>query len=122
MVSGLRVNYGKSVIIPLTPGALDSTMGMLERTSTNWTRMQVAYRAKYLGFQLGPHRGTSTWDKPCQKFQERVDMWRDRDIGMSWTTRAHNTFALPVLTYVAQLDTPPDWVIEADTEGIDPIG
>ena len=38
-------------------------------------------------------------------------MWQDQPLGLYWDTRIYNTFAIPVLGYVAQLEAPPDWVL-----------
>ena len=39
-------------------------------------------------------------------------MWQDQPLGLFWDARIYNTFALPVLGYVCQLEAPPAWVLE----------
>ena len=51
-----------------------------------------------------------SWLAPMKKFRERVKMWTGQPMGLYWNTRIFNTFCLPVLTYVAQLEDPPQWV------------
>ena len=38
-------------------------------------------------------------------------MWTGQPLGLYWNTRVFNTFCLPVLSYVAQLESPPQWVV-----------
>ena len=64
-------------------------------------------QAKYLGYILGPGAGNSSWKEPIAKYQQRASAWTNLHLGFHCTAVAYNTFALPVLTYLAQLTTPP---------------
>ena len=81
--------------------------------------MPVRYVCKYLGFQVGPGKGDSSWHAPFKKYQERINMWKDQPLGLFWDARVYNTFALPTLTYVAQLETPPSWVLDGVIQSLE---
>ena len=38
-------------------------------------------------------------------------MWQDMPLGLHWDAKIYNTFVLPVLGYVAQLEEPPQWAL-----------
>ena len=46
-------------------------------------------------------------------------MWKDQPLGLFWDARVYNTFALPTLTYVAQLETPPSWVLDGVIQSLE---
>ncbi|CAK0857870.1 unnamed protein product [Prorocentrum cordatum] len=37
----------------------------------------------------------------------------DQPLGLHWNARVYNTFAVPILGYVAQLETPPAWLVKS---------
>ena len=45
---------------------------------------------------------------------QRAQAWSDRQIGLHCTLTCYNVFALPVLTYIAQLLPPPQHTLEAE--------
>ena len=45
-------------------------------------------------------------------------MWRDAPMNLHWQARAYNTFALSTLSYIWQLESPPQHVIEETRSGI----
>jgi hypothetical protein len=110
-VSGLQLNLNKSIIIPLAITDLRAFGERLVTTIPSWASMPVQLSCKYLGFFMGPGKDDQSWRAPMRKFRERVGMWRNLPLGLFWDTRVCNTFCLPVLTYVAQLETPPQWVL-----------
>ena len=71
--------------------------------------MPVKTTCKYLGHFVGPGKSDLSWNKPLEKFKERVSMWKDQPLGLFWDARISNTFAIPVLSFVAQLEDPPTW-------------
>ena len=40
------------------------------------------------------------------KYRERMKLWKDMPLGLHWDARIYNTFPLPILMYVAQLESP----------------
>ena len=78
--------------------------------------MQIAYKAKYLGFILGPKKGDNSWKKPVDKLRKRMDLWQDIPAGLFWNCRIYNTFLLPIPVFVAQLEKPPQFAVAAAEE------
>ena len=76
--------------------------------------MQIAYQARYLGFTLGPNASDNSWKDPATKFIQRAHAWSDRQLGLHCTITCYNVFALPVLTYVAQLRPPPPHILSIE--------
>ena len=111
-ISGLHLNLAKSVIVPLNAVQAVSFTDRLARGRYGWSAMLVKDACKYLGFQLGPGKGDSSRQAPFKKYISRLNMWKDQPLGLFWDARVYNTFVLPILTYVAQLETPPEWVLE----------
>ena len=108
----------KSYVIPLNAATFDA----FERRKTNevpgWAAMPVCSSCKYLGFQMGPGKGDSSWHKPWQKYLGRLDMWHDQPLGLHWNARVYNTFAVPTLGYVGQLETPPAWLLTSAVQSL----
>jgi hypothetical protein len=132
MLSNLRLNHDKCIIIPLNPTGLhinrlgtdevDSDMGPLQRLKRDLNNhlsicknMLVEWSGTYLGFAMGPGRGEETWSKPTAKYMERCAIWSGRVHGFQHAAVAYNAFAMSTFSYVAQLETPPNWVYEGET-------
>ena len=75
LISGLRLNLGKCITIPLGTCSLDAFTERRNRLTPQWSNMPVALRGKYLGFHVGPEKGTHSWDDPKQKYMQRSGMW-----------------------------------------------
>ncbi len=103
-MSGLELNIKKTICIPLWEEGLDEAKEILGRCS--WKGMKIAHSATYLGFVQGPDKQGKSWDKPIQKFSKRCNSWKAHGAGLFFSTTAYNTFACPVLSYVAQLEVP----------------
>ena len=56
---------------------------------------------------MGPERGESAWQKPLEKFIARARVWGGIGGGMLNTIRAYRTYIMSVLSFVAQLESPP---------------
>ena len=117
-VSGLHLNLGKCVIIPLDEGTLDTFQKRLDAKIPGWKKMQVAHHGKYLGFMVGPDKGDKSWQEPTRKFLERCQLWEAQGAGLHYHTTAYNTFALSTLTYIAQLEYPPPETLLAEKQGL----
>ena len=111
-ISGLRLNKQKSFVIPLNAATYAEFEDRKRELVPAWADMPVCSCCKYLGFQMGPGKGDSSWRKPWQKYNARLDQWSDQPLGLHWTAQVYNTFALPTLGYISQLETPPEWVLE----------
>jgi hypothetical protein len=87
-ISGLHLNYSKTVIIPLWlerelsyKRISDALVGM----GTGWAQVLIQDKAKYLGFFVGPGRNDSIWDKPCQKWIQRAKDWSTVKCGLQYS-------------------------------------
>ena len=115
-ISGLRLNVSKSIIIPHNGKGESANRRALGAYAEKWSHMQIAYKAKYLGFILGPKKGESSWKKPVEKLRKRIELWQDMPAGLFWNCRIYNTFLFPVLLFIAQLEPPPQFAIAAADE------
>ena len=112
LVSGLRLNKSKSLVVPLSAHNFKDFEARKLRDLPAWADMPVKLSCKYLGFQMGPAKKDSSWKAPFSKYLERVNMWQDQPLGLHFDARVYNTFAMPVLCYIAQLEQPPKWVLD----------
>ena len=117
-VSGLSLNLAKCVIIPLSPSPLGAFKAKMEDVAPDWSNMSIARRGTYLGFAVGPEKGDSSWTKASTKFLARAKAWGGRPLGLQFSALTYNTFALSVLGYVAQLERPPDWVLDMERSAL----
>ena len=117
-VSGLHLNLAKCVVMPLDEGELNTFRQRLDTTIPAWKPMQIARHGKYLGFVIGPEKGDRSWQEPTLKFQQRCQLWEAQGAGLHYHTTAYNTFALSTLTYIAQLEYPPETTLLAEKQGL----
>ena len=121
--SGLALNLGKTVLIPLGARSCAEVRDALQHAHDRWRGVQVATWGRYLGFAIGPGRAEHSRDRPRTKFCDRLRDWRWSDLGLHLATRVYNIFVLPVLLFVAQLEHPPPdllALVEAATVRIAP--
>jgi hypothetical protein len=110
LVSGLQLNMDKCVWVDLADGDPQVAQNRVQQASSYFGAMKFATSAKYLGYYLGPGRGELSWQKPLQKFAERAKFWGQSGGGLHVAAMAYSVYVLPVLTFVAQLEDPPeDW-------------
>jgi hypothetical protein len=117
-ISGLGLHFGKSVIIPLSPEPLQSFHARLRLVVPKWADMQVATKGTYLGFAVGPGKKDTTWEKPAAKFMARVKEWSNLKTGLQYDTLLYNTFSMSVLSYVSQLEHPPNWLLDRERQAL----
>jgi len=116
--SGLKINVAKSVLVPLNDKGIQANKEVIAVLGGPWSEMKMSYVAKYLGFMMGPGKAESSWEKPCNKFKERLYMWKDTPTNIHWQTKIYNVFALSTLSYIWQLEEPPSTVLNATCRGI----
>jgi hypothetical protein len=103
--AGLHINWQKVQLIPLWWHAdLELMRRRISATCPRWKPTKLSMTAKYLGILVGP--GLSDLDvfaAPLKKYLDRCRFIAK--LGLGWTRAAslHNIFALPVLSYVAQV-------------------
>jgi hypothetical protein len=105
MAAGLLINWKKVQLVPLWPSAdLVATKRRLTATCPHWKPAKLAMEAKYLGLLVGPGvSDQSAFANPVEKYLQRCRFIAK--LGLGWVRAAamHNIFALPVLSYVAQV-------------------
>ena len=128
-ISNLELNYSKTMIIPLwasgekvnnkkvedtnkafdpeNPPLANSTILDDEKWDAIKAKICWSSTGKYLGFYVGPGKGHKSWEKPMQKYKERLGDWQWGELGLHQALAVYGTYILPVLTYVAQLEVPP---------------
>jgi hypothetical protein len=118
VASGLFLNVGKTIFIPLWHVA---SYAQIRKTITElwppWGKILLANCGKYLGFLLGPGGRELMWKKVIAKTDRRVTEWCQLHAGTFFSILAHNHHIVPVCTYIAQL-VPPD---EAISKHLDKI-
>jgi hypothetical protein len=103
--AGLHINWKKVQLVPLFRNPdLENFRRRLSAARPAWAEAKIALQAKYLGIIVGP----AVTDKivmqaPLAKYIERCRFISR--LGLGWVKAAsmHNIFALPVLSYVAQV-------------------
>jgi hypothetical protein len=117
-ISGLHLNYSKTIIVPLwMERELDYGLikDVLDQCGDGWRDILIRSKAKYLGFLVGPGRDDSIWDKPCRKWIQRTTAWSKSECGLQYSAMVYNVFCASVLTFLAQLLIPPSSIL--DNEG-----
>jgi len=110
LCSGLSLNVRKTVVVPLWEADLSLLRQDLSRELPEWAAVQLDFKAKYLGFYLGPLRGHDSFARPLKKFADRALLWAQADGGSLLAALAYKVYILPVLLFVAQLeDLPQSW-------------
>jgi hypothetical protein len=113
--TGLQLNMRKCVLIPLGDRGPTAVQAHLERSGSPWFGVKVSTHGKYLGFEVGPGRGTSSWTKPVQKAWDRVRLWEWSRLGLFFATQVWNIMVLSLFSFVAQLEVPPPEALAAET-------
>ena len=113
-ISNLGLNVNKTVVIPLWLNGIEEVRRNIDTWAPGWGSVQVESSGTYLGFKVGPGKGSTSWDKPLCKFHDRVNKWKCMGAGMQYATVAYNVFAVSVLSYIAQLEEVPQSVLDAE--------
>ena len=100
----------KTIFVPLFPmDHVDVRQRVIARAPL-WGAIGIADCAKYLGFYVGPGRGTRTWDTIMNKYLERAAIWSKLGAGFLHSMEAYKVFIASVIMFCAQLDAlPPDF-------------
>ena len=65
---------------------------------------------------IGPGSTQESWLAPTTKFTQRLTEWPWPSLGLFLSMRIYNTFILPTLLFIAQLEHPPDTTIQAENK------
>lgn len=114
-ISGMHLSISKTVIVPLWPCDAREVASRIAAMIPAWVQVQIAPAGKYLGFMTGLGKANHSWHVAVRKFEDRVAVWAHRKLGLHYSALTHNTFAVSVLTFLAQLETPPPTALDAET-------
>ncbi|CAK0852851.1 unnamed protein product [Prorocentrum cordatum] len=106
-LSGLRLCHGETAVVPLLPAAAGQVWQLLARVAPTLADFSIQYHAKYLGFVLGPERGSLTWHKALRKYVDRAQVWGQTGCGAFHCLVAYRVYVASVLTFLGQLDGVP---------------
>ena len=108
--SGLFLNLGKTVFIPLGDDNVDTFRRDLGVVCPGWGGALVQMQAEYLGFTLGPEAGDKGWTNAFAKARLRARLWSSLGLGLHLTAVAYETYISSVLGFLLQLEVlPSSW-------------
>jgi hypothetical protein len=105
--SHLALNLAKTKVIPLWPTDVRAIQAETAANST-WPQVSWATTAKYLGFWVGPNGHETSWIRPREKCLQRLSEWHWSEMGLHPAMETYGIYVASVLTFVAQLQRPPD--------------
>jgi hypothetical protein len=110
VISGLALNLGKTVFIPLGDDTVADFRLELESRFAGWGAANVRWWADYLGFTLGPGREDRSWRKAMLQYSCRADLWAQLGLGLHFTSVAYNVYIASLLGFLLQLEVlPEEW-------------
>ena len=113
-ISCLRLNIPKTVLLPLWPSTPQCVSRVLQDEHPEWSRVEVSYAARYLGFMVGPAACSCSWTKAMDKFKMRCRQWRQLHLGIQYDTRVYKVFCFSVLSFVMQLVEPEEDTVKTE--------
>ena len=75
LCSGLALNIRKTVFVPLWEAEFNQLRQDLGLMVPEWSAVQIDFKAKYLGYYLGPKREQHSFTCPLKKFADRLKNW-----------------------------------------------
>ncbi|CAK0797853.1 unnamed protein product, partial [Prorocentrum cordatum] len=109
-ISGLQLNLPKTCVVPLFRSDQATVLRDVLSSYPSRCCAQVAWRAIYLSFLLGPERGCETYDKALDKVLGRASWVGAAGGGLYMTTMAYTVCITSALGFFMQLDAlPPSW-------------
>ena len=113
-ISSLHLNLHKTVLIPLWESCVSSVKDWLRASLPDWSDIEVAWGARYLGFIIGPDRGEKSWDKASRRFCQRVLSWSQLHVGMYLNAQIYRALCLSIFSFLCQLEDPPVTVLNLE--------
>ena len=110
-----QLNIGKAVIIPLWESSAQAVKNWLRQTLPDWSEVEVAWHAKYLGFIIGPERADNSWKKASAKFTQRVVARAFLRLGMYMNASVYRSFCMSLFSFLWQLEDIPTEVLHLET-------
>ena len=118
-ISGLRLNMPKTFIIPLWPERLSDITHRFRTDFPQWQDVAIATWSTYLGIATGPGKGDNSWAKAATKFSERAAFWSEQKLGLQYAAASYNAYAVSVLSFLSQVESPPDEVIQLERKALE---
>ena len=106
--SNLHLNTNKSHLIPTWPFTRRTVTQLIREQAPFWSLLNISQHATYAGFTLGPQGHILSWNSPITKYIQRINYIRSRPAGLTFAHLLHDTFAIPVLSYIASIYPLPD--------------
>ena len=103
-ISGLALNLPKTLLIPLWTEDHATVATRMSNSPASWATLRVGSQGRYLGFATGPGKQNESWTEAINKFEGRVRAWSQHPLGLHGMALVYNTFAIRVLTFLAQLE------------------
>ncbi|CAK0860276.1 unnamed protein product, partial [Prorocentrum cordatum] len=118
--AGLVLNLGKCHIMMLHVNDRKSPVQMFRDNTPrmNVNKFSFGSSGLYLGAIVGPDGHLKSWYAPAQKLFDRCTCIKGLKLGLNLSLSAYNTFALPVLSHVAQCYEPSKLVHVEAREGL----
>lgn len=110
-MSNLHLNLSKTVLVPLWPSSETSIRRWLRDDFSDWAGVEISWAARYVGFYIGPLRGTLSWSKPQSEFKRRVIARSSLHLGMHFSSRVYRTFCVALFGFLSQLEDIPESVL-----------
>jgi hypothetical protein len=105
--SCLKVNPGKTVVIPLWRNGCFETRRWLPDCLPVWSAFKVALCGRFLGYMIGPAAADTRFDLTLDKYWQRGMMARAAGGGFFGNLLHYHIFGVSVLGYLFQLAEPP---------------
>jgi hypothetical protein len=106
-ISGLCLSIPKTILVPLFQHLVDELRARISAVAPDLGGIGIKNAAKYLGVFVGPGKGTSSWDAPLLKYDERAQSWGTKGAGLFITLQAYQVYIASVLSFVGQLEPLP---------------
>ncbi|CAK0837872.1 unnamed protein product, partial [Prorocentrum cordatum] len=119
----LHLQPRKCVLVPLwlaaddLPAALQAIRAALRGLVPSWSDFDIASKAKYLGFVLGPGSDLGdSWHAAATKYKQRTAVLQTVPVPTAELITMHNGSVVSVLSYLAQLLPLPEDLIKGELD------
>lgn len=103
----LSLNIGKCIFIPLFIESHAETRARIDAVAPAFREVAIQDHGKYLGYFVGPGKKDRAWNAALDKAEKQVLAWDWAPLGLYLAATVWNTFIIPLLGFVAQLEAPP---------------
>ena len=96
------------MIVPLFRYKEEVIRARISAIAPDWGGVGISGSAKYLGFYVGPDKGSVSWNEPLLKYGAKAKIWGGMGLGMFLTMQAYQVYICSVLQFIAQLEPLPE--------------